>query len=53
MVGESEHTLMAVEAAGEAFLALYLADAQPLVRRFSLDGTDLGEVDVPGGAVVE
>ena len=52
VVGESEHTLMAVEAAGEAFLALYLADAQPLVRRFSLDGTELGEVDVPGGAVV-
>jgi prolyl oligopeptidase len=52
VVGESEHTLMAVEAVGDGFLALYLADAQPLTRRFSLDGTDLGEVEVPGGAFV-
>jgi prolyl oligopeptidase len=52
VVGESEHTLMAVEAAGDGFLALYLADAQPLVRRFSLDGADRGEVDLAGGAVV-
>ena len=53
VVGESEHTLMAVEASGEGFLAVYLADARPLVRRFSLDGTDLGEVEVTGGAVVD
>jgi prolyl oligopeptidase len=52
VVGEAEHTLMAVEAVGDGFLALYLADAQPLVRRFGLDGTDRGEVDVPDGAVV-
>jgi prolyl oligopeptidase len=52
VVGETEHTLMGVEAAGDGFLALYLADAQPLIRRFGLNGTDRGQVDVPGGAVV-
>lgn len=40
VVAEAEHTLLAVEAAGDGFVAVYLADAQPLTRRIDRDGTD-------------
>ena len=42
MIAESEHTLSSVDAVGDGFIAVYLVDAQPEVRRFAPDGTDLG-----------
>ena len=42
VIAESEHTLASVDAVGDGFVAVYLVDAQPEVRRFAPDGTDLG-----------
>ena len=52
VIAESEHTLGSVDAVGDGFVAVYLVDAQPEVRRFTRDGTDLGAVPVSGGAVL-
>jgi prolyl oligopeptidase len=52
VVAESEHTLLDARAAGEGFILVYLADAQPRVIRVSLDGSSAQDVEVAGGAVV-
>ena len=49
---ESAHTLAQVAPAGEGFVAVHLADAQPRLSRYALDGRPLGALDLPGGAVV-
>jgi prolyl oligopeptidase len=49
VVGEREAVLTHVLRAGAGFVAAYVDDASHRVRRFTLDGTDLGEVDLGGG----
>ncbi len=50
LIPEAPDTLSYAVVAGEVVLAEYLVDATPRLRRFSLDGDDLGEVDLPAGA---
>lgn len=52
VVAESEDTLLDARAAGDGFILVYLADAQPRVVRTSLDGSSAQDVEVAGGAVV-
>ncbi|HEX3206350.1 MAG TPA: S9 family peptidase, partial [Propionibacteriaceae bacterium] len=52
VVAASEHTLLDARAAGEGFILVYLADAQPRVIRVSLNGSSAQDVEVAGGAVV-
>ena len=52
VVPEQDAALQAVVAAGEELLTVHLVDAQPRISRHALDGTALGAVDLPGGAVV-
>ena len=52
VIAESEHTLSGVDAVGEEFIAVYLVDAQPEVRRFDRNGADLGPLPLSGGAVL-
>ena len=52
VVAEAEHTLLEARAAGEGFILVYLADAQPLVVQVGVDGASARTVDVAGGAVV-
>ncbi|HET7724402.1 MAG TPA: S9 family peptidase, partial [Propionibacteriaceae bacterium] len=52
LVAESEDVISRVVAAGERLLVERLVDATPRVSRYDLDGTDLGPVDLPAGAVV-
>jgi prolyl oligopeptidase len=52
VVPESEHTLLDARAAGDGFILVYLADAQPRIIRVSLDGSSAQQLDVAGGAVV-
>ena len=52
VVAESEDTLLDARAAGDGFVLVYLADAQPRVVRVSLDGLLTQDVGVAGGAVV-
>jgi prolyl oligopeptidase len=52
VVATSEHTLLNARAAGEGFILVYLADAQPRIVRISLDGSSPDQVEVVGGAVV-
>jgi prolyl oligopeptidase len=52
VVAESDGQLEHVAAVGEELLAVHLVDATPRVSRYRLDGTPLGVVDLPGGAVV-
>mgnify|MGYP000852093853 CR=1 FL=1 len=52
LVPESADTLVGAGRAGETVLAEYLVDASARVRRFALDGTALGELDLPAGALV-
>jgi prolyl oligopeptidase len=52
VLAQSEHTLSDARAAGDGFILIYLADAQPLVVNVGLDGGSPQIVDVPGGAVV-
>ena len=49
---ESQHTLLQVVAAGAGFVAVHLVDAQPRVTRYAADGSSLGVVALPSGAVV-
>lgn len=49
---ETAHTLDHVVAAGDGFVAVHLVDARPRLTRYALDGRVLGELDLPGGAVV-
>jgi prolyl oligopeptidase len=48
----SEHTLLDARAAGDGFILVYLADAQPQIIRVNLDGSSAQQVEVVGGAVV-
>lgn len=52
VVAEQEGTLIEATAAGEHLLLVSLLDAQPVLTRHALDGTSLGAVPVPGGALV-
>lgn len=52
VVPEQDAALQAVLAAGEELLTVHLVDAQPRISRHALDGTALGVVNLPGGAVV-
>jgi prolyl oligopeptidase len=52
VVPESEHTLLDARAAGDGFILVYLADAQPRVIRVSPEGASAQQLDVAGGAVV-
>ncbi|WP_152361874.1 prolyl oligopeptidase family serine peptidase [Microlunatus speluncae] len=51
VVPESDSTLSTVVAAGDGLLVEGLADAQPVVQRFGLDGTERGPLDLGGGAL--
>lgn len=51
LIAEDDHALRFVEAAGDELITVRLVDAQPQIQRHGLDGTLLGTVDVPGGAV--
>jgi prolyl oligopeptidase len=53
VIAEAEHTLLDARAAGDGFILVYLADAQPRIVQVSLDGSSARDVDVAGGAVVE
>ena len=52
VVAESEHTLLDARAAGDGFILVYLADAQPQIIWIDLDGASARSVEVAGGAVV-
>ncbi len=52
VVAESEHTLLDARAAGDGFILVYLADAQPQITWIDLDGGSVRSVEVAGGAVV-
>jgi prolyl oligopeptidase len=52
VVAEAEHTLLDAKAAGDGFILVYLADAQPRVIRVSRDSSSAQDVEVVGGAVV-
>jgi prolyl oligopeptidase len=48
LIPESEATLDDVSLVGGQFIASYLRDARSEVRRFGLDGSDLGSIELPG-----
>jgi prolyl oligopeptidase len=52
VAAESEHTLLDARAAGDGFILVYLADAQPQITWIDLDGASARSVEVAGGAVV-
>jgi prolyl oligopeptidase len=51
IVAEGAETIETAVAIGETVVTASLRDAAPVLRRFALDGTPLGELAVPGGAV--
>lgn len=51
-VAEQPEVLAHAVLSGDHILAEYLVDATPQLRRFALDGTDLGAIDLPAGAFV-
>lgn len=51
IVPEGDATLATVVAAGDGLLVEVLRDAQPVLLRFGLDGTERGTVDLAGGAL--
>jgi prolyl oligopeptidase len=52
VMAASEHTLLDARAAGDGFILVYLADAQPQIIRVNLDGSSAQQVEVVGGAVL-
>jgi prolyl oligopeptidase len=52
VVAESENTLLDARAAGDGFILVYLADAQPEIIWIGRDGGSARSVEVAGGAVV-
>jgi len=52
VIAASEHTLLDARAAGDGFILVYLADAQPQIIRVNLDGSSAQQVEVVEGAVV-
>src|SRR4029078_5369239 len=51
IVAQGEETVEAAVALGETVVTSYLRDASPVLRRHAVDGTLIGELAVPGGAV--
>ncbi len=51
LVPAGEETVELAVAVGETIVTNSLRDASPVLRRYALDGTLLGELDVTGGAV--
>ncbi len=52
VVPETEHALSGAVLAGDVLVVHHLADASPVLTRYSLDGEDLGRLDVTGGSVL-
>ena len=52
VIAASEHALLDARAAGDGFILVYLADAQPQIIWVNLDGLSAQQVEVEGGAVV-
>jgi prolyl oligopeptidase len=52
VIAESEGTLLEARSAGDGFIVVYLADAQPLIFQVGCDGSPAQPVNVVGGAVV-
>jgi prolyl oligopeptidase len=52
VVAESENTLLDARAAGDGFILVYLADAQPEIIWIGRDGAWPRRIEVAGGAVV-
>jgi prolyl oligopeptidase len=52
VVAESENTLLEARAAGDGFILVYLADAQPEIIWIGRDGAWPRRIEVAGGAVV-
>ena len=52
LIATSEHTLLDARAAGDGFILVYLADAQPRIVQVGLDRSSIQQVEVVGGAVV-
>ena len=52
VVAESENTLLDARAAGDGFILVYLADAQPEITWIGRDGAWPRSIEVAGGAVV-
>jgi len=52
VVPESTDTLLDARAAGDEFILVYLADAQPLITEVGIDGGSPRILEVPGGAIV-
>ena len=52
VVPEGAATLLTVTAVREGFVAAYLVDASPEIRRFDRSGRDLGVIPVSGGSLV-
>ncbi|HZA05378.1 MAG TPA: prolyl oligopeptidase family serine peptidase [Propionibacteriaceae bacterium] len=52
VVPERTSTLLTVTAVREGFVAAYLVDASPEIRRFDRSGRDLGVVTARGGSLV-
>lgn len=52
LIDEGESTLEHVAAAGEMIFTVALFDARPELRRWTLDGVDLGPIMLDGGALV-
>jgi prolyl oligopeptidase len=48
LIPEAEETLQAVSCIGDTLVAQYLKDAYSQVRRFTLDGAPLGDLELPG-----
>ncbi|HNO80347.1 MAG TPA: prolyl oligopeptidase family serine peptidase [Phycisphaerae bacterium] len=48
VISESEETLRGVGLINDTFVGLYLKDAHSQVRLYNLDGSDAGEVELPG-----
>jgi prolyl oligopeptidase len=52
VISEQPDPLIAAIAAGNHLLCARLVDVQPVITRHTLDGTDLGRLDVTGGALL-
>jgi prolyl oligopeptidase len=52
LVPECDATLLEVTAVRDGYVAVYLTDAAPEIRRFDRAGRDLGPVPVAGGSLV-
>ncbi len=48
VIAETEETLRGVNLINDTFVASYLKDARTQVRLYNIDGTDAGEIELPG-----